>query len=301
MNRIYRKSPFWTIAGPLLGYLIIQGGVEFLVQMGLTVPGMAESYMKLIGENSHLTADQMSKMYMTALNSSLNLLMKYSVEISSAGALGTLILSGILFKRDRQLEKKCGIMPPDRIPVSKYWMLLIIGGAGCAAVTCLMAMAAMAFYDPSYEQTAQVMYSAPVLVQIAGLGIVIPVAEEMMFRGILFRRYREKKRFWYSAVCSSLIFALIHGNMTQMIYAFLLGLMLCYLYEKYASLKAPVFLHIILNTGSVILTECGVFSWLGNDPIRLAVTAIAGAFICSSVFVRIQRISGPVTEETSEN
>ena len=128
--------------------------------------------------------------------------------------------------------------------------------------------------------------------QAAVLGVLIPVSEEMMFRGILFKRFRERQRFWYSAVCSSVFFAFMHTNVTQAIYAFLLGLMLSYLYEKTGSIKAPVLLHIVLNSGSVVFTQLGVFWWLGADPMRMAGAAIGGAFICSVVFVGIQRKLG---------
>ena len=126
---------------------------------------------------------------------------------------------------------------------------------------------------------------------VAAKVILIPVVEELLFRGILFKRFRERQRFWYSAVCSSVFFMFIHTNTTQMVYAFLLGLMLAYLYEKTGSVKAPVLLHIMMNAGSVVFTETGVFGWLGADPARMVPAVIGGAFICSAVFVKIQRIT----------
>ena len=37
MNRIYRKSPFWSLAGPLLGYLAIEAVIQFaLIQQHVT-------------------------------------------------------------------------------------------------------------------------------------------------------------------------------------------------------------------------------------------------------------------------
>ena len=77
-----------------------------------------------------------------------------------------------------------------------------------------------------------------------------------------------------------------------MIYGFLAGLMFCYLYDKFGSIKAPAFLHIVLNVSSVVCTETGMFRWLGADPIRMAGATIGGAFICSVMFVLIQRLEG---------
>ena len=83
-----------------------------------------------------------------------------------------------------------------------------------------------------------------ICVQIVGLGIVTPLAEELMFRGVLFGRCREQMGFYRAAIWSSLFFSMIHGNMIQMVYALALGMFLCYAYEKFGSLKASVLLHI---------------------------------------------------------
>ena len=36
----------------------------------------------------------------------------------------------------------------------------------------------------SYQQSVQSTYAAPIFVQVVVVGIIIPVAEEMMFRGV---------------------------------------------------------------------------------------------------------------------
>ena len=91
-----------------------------------------------------------------------------------------------------------------------------------------------------------------------------------MFRGVLFRRFMENRGFWYSALWSSLFFVLMHQDGAQMAYALLLGIFLCYVYEKFGSLKAPVLLHVAANCSSLLYTELGVFRWIGGAPVRMA-------------------------------
>lgn len=294
MNQIHRKSPFWSLAGPLLAYLAIQWIVQLAIVMVISLPYMADAYADLMqsGAERLLSMQEIMETYTAAMEPAFEVVVQYQVEIAGAAALGTLILTGILFAKDRKLEKACGIAVTEKKEISIYLLIFILGVAGCIAATCLMTMAQLAFYDSQYQQTAQTLYAAGFPMQAAVLGILIPVSEEMMFRGVLFKRFRERQGFWYSAVCSSVFFAFMHTNVTQTIYAFLLGLMLSYLYEKTGSIKAPVLLHIVLNSGSVIFTELGVFWWLGADPMRMAGAAIGGAFICSVVFVSIQRKLG---------
>lgn len=304
MNRIYRKSPFWSLAGPLLGYLAIEAVIQFALMFLIEMPYMVRAYAEILRDNSGtaLSMQEIWDSYMQALEPALEAIAKYQVGIISLAALGTIILTGILFARDRKLERRAGVKLPDKAPLSKYWTVVVFGVAGCIAATCLMAMIQLAFYDAQYQQNAQITYSAGLLVEIIGLGLITPVAEELMFRGILYKRFHERQSFWYSAVWSALLFSFVHSSTTQMIYTFLLGVLLSYLYEKFGSLRAPVLLHILLNTGSVIFTELGVFRWLAGNPMRMAGAVIMGAFICSVMFVLVQKMPGSVrTERASDD
>ena len=293
-NQIRRKSPFWSLAGPLLGFLAIQGGVQMLLQLVIEIPYAMNGYMDAVQGGTQLTFQELMESYMQSMQPALEAVARHQVEIAAAASLCTIILTGILFARDRRMEKACGVFVPEKASFRKYWTVFVFGIAGCIGATCLMAMIQLAFYDDQYQQSAQMMYSASIPVQIIGLGIVIPVAEELMFRGVLYKRFRERQGFWYSALCSAILFAFMHSNATQMMYSFLLGVFLCYIYEKFGSFKAPVSLHIILNTGSVAFTELGVFAWIGADPMRMAGAVILGAFVCSVMFVLIQRMDGQI-------
>ncbi len=300
MNQIQRKNPFWSLAGPFFGYLGIQWGVQFAIQFVIQIPYVARAYAQLLREDTLPSTQKITEAVLQAMEPALEAVLKYQVEIAGVSALCTLILTGILFSRDRKLEKACGAAVPEKAPALKYWTIVVFGILGCLAANSLMAMAQMAFYDAQYQETAQSLYAAGVPMQILCLGLAVPLAEELMFRGILFKRFRERRSFWYSALCSAVLFAFMHTNMTQSIYSFLLGLMLAYVYEKFGSFRAPFLLHVVMNCTSVVLTETGVFAWLVMDPVRIACASIAGAFICSVVFVQIQRIGGPVTENSSD-
>lgn len=298
MKQIQRKSPFWSLAGPLLGYLAIEGVIQFALMFLIEIPYLVNGYAEILsGNDTMLTMQDVWNSYAKAMEPAFETIAKYQIEITAVSALGTIVLTGILFARDRKLEQQIGAEIPEKAPLSKYWTVGVFGMAGCIAATCLMAMIQLVFYDGQYQQTAQTVYSAGIITQILGLGIAIPVAEELMFRGILYKRFRERQGFMYSAVWSALLFSFMHTNTTQMIYTFLLGILLSYLYEKYGSMRAPAFLHIILNTCSVIFTELGVFNWMAENPMRMAAAVIACAFLCSVMFVLIQKLPVSVKRE----
>lgn len=81
--------------------------------------------------------------------------------------------------------------------------------------------------------------------------IVVPIGEEVFFRGFVHNALRNKFGMWASIVISSFVFALAHGNLTQSIAVFFAGLCLAWLYEKSGSLWTPIFAH-GLNNGLAI-------------------------------------------------
>ena len=246
MNRIRRKSSFWSLAGPLLGYWLIQMAVIVVVELVIAVPTMSDMLREL-SSGSVSSQEEFAEFYVSAMETLLRQVMSYQAQITAAAALGTLIMTVILFRKDRQLEVTYNIPQWKKAPVSKYWPVAVMGIVGCIGVTCLSAMVQLVLYDPQYQDATAAVYSSSFPVELICLGIISPVAEEMMFRGVMFRRYRENRGFFYSALWSSVFFALMHTNMIQLVYSFLLGILLSYLYEKFGSVKAPVFLHILLE------------------------------------------------------
>ncbi len=72
------------------------------------------------------------------------------------------------------------------------------------------------------------------------------IVEEAIFRGLLYRWLRQHGKL-FAALASSLIFGLIHLNFLQLFFAFLLGLVLCWVYERTGRLRYVMLLHFLNN------------------------------------------------------
>lgn len=78
--------------------------------------------------------------------------------------------------------------------------------------------------------------------------ILAPLSEELIFRGITKNLAQKAFRsFWVANFIQALFFGIAHMNWIQGTYAFLLGLLLGYLSEKYHSLYASMLMHLIFN------------------------------------------------------
>ena len=94
-------------------------------------------------------------------------------------------------------------------------------------------------------------HTNPILA-IAIVGIIGPIFEELMFRKLFIDRltpYGEAVAIFFP----SLIFGLVHGNLYQFFYAFLLGVAFSYIYIRSGKIIYSTILHIFVNL------FCGVF------------------------------------------
>ncbi|MBP5262115.1 MAG: CPBP family intramembrane metalloprotease [Clostridiales bacterium] len=86
------------------------------------------------------------------------------------------------------------------------------------------------------------------------LGSVFPaIAEELAFRGVLFR-YLRKHGFFYAALITSIIFGLCHMNLIQTVFTTVLGLVLCYVYERSGHIWTCMLLHFVHNATVLLFT-----------------------------------------------
>ena len=95
--------------------------------------------------------------------------------------------------------------------------------------------------------------SAGFWLQVFGLGMIVPILEELLYRGVMYQRLREFLAVKPAIVSAALIFALAHGNMIQFLYALPMALILLLLCEKSGKLTVPILFHMGANLISVFI------------------------------------------------
>lgn len=94
------------------------------------------------------------------------------------------------------------------------------------------------------------------------IGIVAPLAEEVVFRGAILRSLLVRFRPWTAIAISALIFSIIHFNPAQMPHAFLAGLLLGWLYWRTGSIVPGIVYHWINNSVGYIVYRL----YANSDP-----------------------------------
>lgn len=83
--------------------------------------------------------------------------------------------------------------------------------------------------------------------------VVAPLCEEIVFRGYFYPVLKKFAGIWPAAICSSLVFAAAHGNLTAFLPLLIFGGLLVFIYEKTGSIWAPMAVHLCFNSLTVIV------------------------------------------------
>ena len=112
------------------------------------------------------------------------------------------------------------------------------------------------------------------------LAFLAPLAEELLFRGLVLRVLAPAGK-QFAVLASALLFALLHGNVVQIPFAFLVGLVLGYVTVEYSVVWAIV-LHVFNNfvLSDLLNRLNGLVPGLGDTVFLAAlVLAVIGAVV----------------------
>jgi membrane protease YdiL (CAAX protease family) len=82
---------------------------------------------------------------------------------------------------------------------------------------------------------------------------VAPLAEEVLFRGLLYPFLKERLRLEFAVALSALVFGMIHMNLMSLPSLVFLAVVLIWLYEVTGNLLAPVAAHAVFNLANLLL------------------------------------------------
>ena len=91
------------------------------------------------------------------------------------------------------------------------------------------------------------------IVMLLFVGAIVPIAEELFFRGLIYGWLRRRVSVWLAAGVSGLGFAVLHGIWWLIPALFLLGVTLALIYERSGSIWASVVTHGLFNSLTTVL------------------------------------------------
>ncbi len=180
-------------------------------------------------------------------------------------------------KQIRQTEKKerlhrLLIYPP------LYYVIAVVMTIGFVfGITILLNLCGLVGMSGEYKQVSENQVAGNIFLRLIVFGCISPVAEELVFRGIVFNRFKEfpKLRIKYVLLLQALLFGIYHMNIVQGIYGFLMALLIAYGYEYFGEFKVPVLMHVIANVLAVLLAAVSV-PWIFKGWIACILCMLVG-------------------------
>lgn len=191
----------------------------------------------LIGSLSEMPADEL-KVKAAA----------YWIVFSFLAAL-TLIL--ILMRKD--MRERIDTRNQASIPTSILWA---IAGVFLALIAQSIAgsieqMLGVKSESENTQNLISLIYEVPMVIFVTS--VIGPILEEILFRKIIFGSLNKRFNFFISALISSVIFGLAHGELEHLLLYSAMGFTFAFLYAKTGRILVSMVAHIAMNTLVIIL------------------------------------------------
>lgn len=137
----------------------------------------------------------------------------------------------------------------------------------------IISMTKLTEISMGYQQANTDFYGGTFVTELLCLALFTPILEELVFRGIIYGRLRDMMGKPLAIGLSALIFAGVHTNIVQFLYALILGVVLALLMERAGNVYAAMIGHMTANFIAVVRTETHIlpftvrgdmFAWISS-------------------------------------
>ncbi|MBA4687816.1 MAG: CPBP family intramembrane metalloprotease [Candidatus Galacturonibacter soehngenii] len=265
----------WRVIYPVGIYFIISNVISFVF---LLITALLMNMDMIVSQN---TFD------MVAFQEELTLILyKNSMMLTAIAAAITIPIAWLLFQNDRKKE----YIEYEKISVLSYGLIILSAITACVGANQLLTIIRLDEIFPGYKQFEQAIFGGNILIQVLAAVILAPVIEELLFRGLVFNRLNRYAGKIPAMLISSVFFGAYHGNMVQGVYAFVVGMLFVFIYDRYKSIFAPILAHVIANLTSILSKEIGIFDIFYTSDIAFYTSTVIVIVLCIVSLVLIHKL-----------
>ena len=205
-----------------------------------------------------------------------------------------------LYFGDKKKEKKLGaLVKYENAKIDKWILVAILGFSAALCLNILISYTGLAEKSPGFDVVSEAIYESSLFIQILATVILAPIIEELLVRGLIYKRMTRWTSPLIAALASSALFGLIHMNLVQFVYAFLIGLLLALVYEKFQNIWAPILFHFAANATSIMITNIpGAEELFESSVNTITICVITGLAMITLTyyFLKMEKVSGEKIE-----
>lgn len=121
-------------------------------------------------------------------------------------------------------------------------------------INIIISHTALIHISGGFSQADSQLADGTVPLMILTEALLVPVLEEIVFRGIIASLLYQWYGYAVSMIISSLFFGIFHFNIVQFLYSFIMGLFLSFSIDKTRKIWIPIVSHCLLNLSVIIFT-----------------------------------------------
>lgn len=154
----------------------------------------------------------------------------------------------LLFSKEKVTE----VLSIRKIKWSTFFGVIAFTIASSPLVTSVNLISQLFVENTVTENSAKFLSLHPLLL-IFFVGVLAPVCEEVVFRGAIFGGMKKEGNVFKAVMASGLLFGLLHMNINQASYAFVIGILLGFLVEATGSIFSSILFHVLVNATNAIM------------------------------------------------
>lgn len=162
-----------------------------------------------------------------------------------------------------------------------FLITILLAISSSIGLNVLLSLTGLVQNSASYQDVAQSQYGVAFGVGVVLYVVVSPVAEEIVFRGIIYNRMRRYLGEWQdgsvkqqvaesgkrsengrfdiavtiAVIASGVLFGVYHGNLVQGVYGGCMGILMAYMYERTHAFYIPCLFHATANCVVYVLAQ----------------------------------------------
>ena len=154
----------------------------------------------------------------------------------------------LLFSKEKVTE----VLSIRKIKWSTFFGVIAFTMASSPLVTLVNLVSQLFVENTITENSTQFLSLHPLLL-IFFVGVLAPVCEEVVFRGAIFGGMKKEGNVFKAVMASGLLFGLLHMNINQASYAFVIGILLGFLVEATGSIFSSILFHVLINASNAVM------------------------------------------------
>jgi membrane protease YdiL (CAAX protease family) len=248
-------APFaWTLIF-LIIYYMIQGAV--MLALTLTAGGVGtdliDASLSVAANNGNFEALQNS-----IAEEMMAFLQKNAGIMLSISALISLMVFSLIYSARRQpFFSITRLNARPELPDAIFGVCAGLSSHAIIVLAIGLLATSDMFAAKMQEYESQMAFAVPdgnMLASLLGIGIIVPIVEEIMFRGMVSHELKPVFRALPAIAIQGALFGIYHMNLIQGLYAAPLGIFFGYIAYKSRSIWPAVAAHIAMNSLSLILS-----------------------------------------------